>query len=122
MAHDAFISYSHAADQRIAAAVERALERFGKPWHKRRALDVFRDEGNLALSGHLWGSIQRALDTSRYFLFLASPEAVQSPWVSKEIEYWKTHRDRESFIVLLTQGDLVWDSARGDFDPERSTA
>ena len=58
MPYDAFISYSHSADQRLAAALERALQAFARPWNRRRALDIFRDEGNLNLSAHLWGSIQ----------------------------------------------------------------
>jgi hypothetical protein len=48
--HDAFISYSHAADGEFAPRLETALQRFAKPWFKLRALDVFRDAANLNLS------------------------------------------------------------------------
>ena len=122
MAYDAFISYSHTADQRLAEALERGLEGFARPWNKRRALDIFRDEGNLNLSDHLWGSIQRALSTSRFFLYLASPQSAQSPWVSREINFWKTQRNREHFIILWTHGVLVWDNEIRAFDPHQSTA
>lgn len=37
MAYDAFISYSHAADGRLAPAVQAALPRLAKPWYRRRA-------------------------------------------------------------------------------------
>src|SRR5205807_10037379 len=37
----AFISYSHAADGRLAPAVERGLERLARPWYRRRALRIF---------------------------------------------------------------------------------
>ncbi len=30
--YNAFISYSHAADGRMATALQAALERFAKPW------------------------------------------------------------------------------------------
>ena len=122
MGYDAFISYSHAADQRLAAALERALQALARPWNKRRALDIFRDEGNLNLSDHLWRSIQEALAGSRYFIYLASPQAAQSPWVAREITYWRTHRERDRFIVLWTEGSIAWDAALADFDPAMSTA
>ena len=35
--YDAFISYSHAADGRLAPALQRALHRFAKPWYQVRA-------------------------------------------------------------------------------------
>ena len=122
MAYDAFISYSHAADQRLAAALERALQGFARPWNKRRALDIFRDEGNLNLSDHLWGSIQQALDTSRFFIYVASPQAAASHWVSKEIKYWIGHRERRRLIVLWTDGTLGWDNVSNDYAPGLSTA
>ena len=120
MAHDAFLSYSHTGDQRLARALERALQAFAKPWYKLRALDIFRDEGNLNLSAHLWSSIQQALDTSQFFLYLASPLAAQSPWIAREIAYWKAHRHKQRLIILLTDGDLRWDGR--DFHEPTSTA
>jgi hypothetical protein len=36
MTFDGFISYSHAADGRLAPAVQRGLHRLAKPWHVRR--------------------------------------------------------------------------------------
>jgi hypothetical protein len=104
MTYDAFISYSHEADQRLAAALELALERLSRPWHKRRGLSIFRDAGNLNLSSHLWGSIQRALESSRFLLYFASPAAAGSPWVGRELEYWRANRSPENLIVVLTDG------------------
>ena len=43
-AYDAFVSYSHAKDKPIAAALQSAIQRLGKPWYRRRALRVFRDD------------------------------------------------------------------------------
>ena len=42
--YDGFISYSHAADGRLAPALQRGLQRLAKKWNSRRALHVFRDE------------------------------------------------------------------------------
>src|SRR4051794_23891843 len=70
-AYSAFISYSHAADTILAAALQLALHRFAKPWYKLRALHVFRDQSNLAVNPGLWSSITDALDTSSFFVLLA---------------------------------------------------
>jgi hypothetical protein len=57
MAFDAFISYSHAADGRLAPALQRAIQRLAQPWYRARALRVFRDESALSANPHLWSSI-----------------------------------------------------------------
>ena len=44
MTYDGFISYSHAADGRLAPAIQTGLHRLAKPWHRRRALWIFRDQ------------------------------------------------------------------------------
>jgi len=52
-AYDAFVSYSHAADDLLAPRLQTGLQRFAKPWWKRRALHIFRDESSLSASPHL---------------------------------------------------------------------
>jgi hypothetical protein len=41
--YDAFISCSHAADGRLAPAIQRALHRLARPWYKARAIWDNRD-------------------------------------------------------------------------------
>jgi hypothetical protein len=67
MDYDAFISYSHAADGALAPALQRGLQRLARPWHHRRALEVFRDQTGPAVSPALWSSIRAALDESEVF-------------------------------------------------------
>ena len=50
MKFNGFISYSHAADGRLAPAVQRGLHRLAKPWHRRRALWIFRDQTGLSVT------------------------------------------------------------------------
>ena len=119
---DAFVSYSHAVDDRLAPALQQGLQTLGKPWHRRRVLHVFRDQTSLTASPGLWPDIERALATSHYFILLASPEAAASSWVRKELQWWLEHRPRERLLIAITDGSLAWDGARGDFDPERSSA
>ena len=85
MAFDAFISYSHAADGELAPALQRGLQQLAKPWTRRQALRIFRDDTGLSVNPALWQSITNALDESEYFVLLASPGAAQSEWVNREI-------------------------------------
>ena len=121
MSHDAFISYSHAADGRIAPAVERGLQRLAKPWNRLRAVSVFRDQSDLALNPHLWTTISTALDGSRYFILLACPESAASIWVNREVAHWCDTKGTEHLLVVVTGGELAWDPDGGDFS-EGSTA
>lgn len=120
--YDAFISYSHAADGRLAPALQRCLQRLAEPWYRPRALRVFRDQISLSASPDLWMTIERALGDARYFVLLASPEAVRSRWVCQEVAFWQAHRERETFLIALTGGEIAWDDEAGDFDWERTTA
>ena len=51
--YDAFVSYSHAKDKPIAAALQSVVQTLGKPWYRRRALRVFRDDTSLAATPQL---------------------------------------------------------------------
>ncbi len=118
--YDAFITYSHTAHDLLAPRLQDGLQRFGKPWWKRRALRVFRDESSLSANPDLWSSITHALDRSAWFIALLSPEAAQSKWVNREIEYWLEHRGPDRVILVLTDGTFAW--ADGDIDPGSSAA
>jgi len=122
MRYDAFISYSHSADSELAPSLEEGLEKFAKPTFKRSALRIFRDANDLSASPNLWGTIEAGLAASDYFIFMASPRAAQSKWCQKEAEYWKTHKQVDHFLVVLTEGELVWDDGKQDFDWDKTTA
>jgi hypothetical protein len=112
LVYDGFVSYSHAADDLLAPRLQSGLQRFAKPWWKRRALRIFRDESSLSANPHLWSSITKALDSSGWLVLLLSPNAAESVWVNQEIEYWKEHRDPSRILPVLTDGRLEW--ADGD--------
>lgn len=120
--YHAFISYSHAADGKLAPYLQRALQKFAKPWYRRQALRIFRDQTSLSVNPGLWTSIVTALDSAQYFIYLASPEAAQSSWVQKEVAYWREHRPEQPILLVLTEGQLAWDNALGKFDASQSTA
>ena len=115
-AYDAFLSYSHGADGRLAPALQRGLQRLTRAWYQRQALRIFRDQTSLAASADLPATIERALRSSRCFVLLASPTAARSPWVGREVRFWQEHRERDTFFIALTDGVIRWDEAAGDFD------
>src|SRR5690242_3127172 len=114
--YDAFISYAH-ADVVFGQVLQRGLQHLAKPWNRRRAMEVFRDETSLAASPGLWPAIQAALDASRWFVLLASPEAARSEWVGKEITYWVTSKGTDHLLVVVTDGIWQWDKRSGDLSP-----
>jgi WD40 repeat protein len=113
--YDGFLSYSHAADGRLAPALQRGLQRLAKRWNQRRALRIFRDETGLATNPHLWSAIEAALDESEWFVLLASPEAARSEWVNKEIEHWLATKSVDHLLPVVTDGAWEWDPRVGDF-------
>ena len=120
--YDAFISYAHAADDAFAPVLQRGLQHLAKPWNRRRAMEVFRDESSLAVSPGLWRSITAALDASRWFILLASPEAAQSHWVGEEIKYWVSNKGADHLLVVVTDGTWTWDTDTGDLSPASTAA
>jgi hypothetical protein len=114
-AYDAFISYSHAADARLATALERGLERLARPWNRVRAMSVFRDETDLTLNPDLWAMISDRLDRSGHLVMLMCPESAESPWVNKEVAHWCDAHGVERLLMVWTDGALEWDDTAGDF-------
>src|SRR5437868_4955168 len=88
MSYKAFISYSHAADGKLAPALQTGLHRIAKPFYRLRALRVFRDETNLQVTPAFWPMIQKSLSESENFILMASSEAAKSKWVQAEIDEW----------------------------------
>jgi hypothetical protein len=59
--YDAFVSYSYAADGRLAPALQAGLQSLAKLWDRRRALRLFWDKASLLASPELWPAIERVL-------------------------------------------------------------
>lgn len=113
--YDAFISYSHAKDRPVAAALQSAIQTLGKPWWKLRVSRVFRDDTSLAAAPGLGPALEAALTASSYLILLASPESAASKWVEHEIEIWLSIKSGETLLIALTEGDLAWDDQSADF-------
>jgi MTH538 TIR-like domain (DUF1863) len=73
------------------------------------------DTADLAASPALWASIEEALQESRWFVLLASPEASRSVWVNREVQWWLDHRPADRLIIVGTGAGLAWDEHRSDW-------
>jgi tetratricopeptide (TPR) repeat protein len=113
--YDAFISYSHAKDKPIAGALQSVIQALGKPWYRRRALRIFRDDTSLSATPHLWPTIETALGQSRFLILLASSDSARSTWVGKEIAYWLEHKNIDTLLLAVTEGELAWPPGAADF-------
>src|SRR5262245_2903423 len=121
--YDGFISYRHnERQQAIARELQYLLHGFAKPWYQLRAVRLYRDESNLSARPDLWGAIENALNSSRYLILLASPEAARSHWVEKEVTHWLKTRDQDTLIIVLTEGIVAWDANKECFDAAKTTA
>lgn len=114
----AFISYSHSADGAFAPALQRGMQQLGRSWRQRRAMEVFRDETGLSVDPNLWDAITTALDSSQWFVLLASPQAAASHWVGQEIQHCVATKGSDRILIVLTEGTLSWDDRAGDFSTD----
>ncbi|MDT5013769.1 MAG: hypothetical protein QOH57_5386 [Mycobacterium sp.] len=119
--YDAFLSYAH-RDKRVTVAIHKGLHRIGRRAGRLRAARVFRDDTDLTASPDLWRSVTEAMDRARFMIVVLSPQAAESYWVNREVEYWLDHRGPDHLMLAVAQGHLVWDADQARFDPGRSDA
>jgi WD40 repeat protein len=120
--YQAFVSYSHDSDARLAESLQSSLSRFAKPWYRLRTMRIFRDKTGLSANPALWHSIEQALSESEYFLLLACPASAKSRWVQQEIQWWLQNRSIENLLIILTDGVIAWSGAVQDFNWATTTA
>jgi len=111
----AFVSYSH-RDQTSGKWLHRSLEtyRITKPLQGRttpvgqippRLVPVFLDRDELAAAPDLGVRIEAALKQSRYMIVVCSRASAASPWVEKEIEYFKSLGREDRIFALIVDGE-----------------
>lgn len=119
---DAFISYSRSASSTLAVALRNGIERFAKPWYRLRSSRVFLDDASMSANTGLWSTIERGLTEADWFILLCSPKSAASEYVTNEIAWWLQHKSAERILMVLDEGEILWDPKAGDFDWERATA
>src|SRR5664279_4724535 len=104
---DAFISYS-SGDAALAKKLQESLQTLSKPWYRRRALRVFRDQSSMSFNPALWDAIQAGLSASEWLIVLTSPDAAASPWVNQEVRWWLENRGTDRLLLAIARGDIGW--------------
>ena len=112
--YKAFISYSR-SDGTIARTVAKALEQLAKPVQKRRIFDVYLDREEVSAGGALPDKLVASLDDSEFLILIASSESATSTWVDWEVSHWIASRGTSQILIVLVDGDLVWDSDAAGF-------
>jgi tetratricopeptide (TPR) repeat protein len=113
--YKAFLSYSW-KDKDAAAALHRALETFRMPKSlvgretrygpaPERLHPIFRDREEQAAGADLKAAIEDALDRSDCLIVVCSPNAATSPWVNKEIAYFRKRCDRARVFSYVIAGE-----------------
>ena len=77
--YDAFLSYSWQSDREVAPVIQSVIQRFLRPWYKRRAKTVFRDLSCLPASSSLEDELFARLDRSTQPNFIGLPSRSRKP-------------------------------------------
>ncbi len=106
----AFISYKR-EDEKWAKLLQEKLESFGFPVSLRKKhpslpqkiRPVFRDQSELS-GGNLKNEIEKGLEGSKYLIVICSPRSANSPWVSKEVQYFIDNGRENNIIPFIIGG------------------
>ena len=111
--YKAFISYSH-ADMAFGRWLQKKIENYKIPKSLREKYpnlpkdlkrSIFRDEEELAIGANLPEKLTNALNQSEFLIVIASPNAVASEWVNKEIAYFKSYHGEERVLAIIKNGE-----------------
>lgn len=113
--YSAFISYNH-NDEKVAKWLLRKLESYTTPSKligvngqfgsvPRKIGKVFRDRDELASSGNLSDTVQKALENSSALIVICSPNAANSEWVNKEITTFRGLGRSNQIFSFIVAGE-----------------
>lgn len=111
----AMISYSH-SDERAAARLHRALERWSPPRRlvgretpfgavPARLGPIFRDREDLSSASDLSARVTDALQRSDALVVVCSPAAARSRWVNQEVLTFKRLHGEERIFCCIVAGE-----------------
>lgn len=98
---DAFLSSPPAAGDVLPSRLQVGLERFARPWWRRSALRILRDD---AAPDAEASSIPEALASSEWFIVFISADGAVSERVQEQVAWWAEHKDPRRLLPVLTPG------------------
>lgn len=112
--YKAFISYSW-ADARWGNWLQRAIETYRTPAAlvgkegnlgpvPARLHPLFKDREEEAAGASIGAAVETALAASEFLIVVCSPNSAKSKWVSRELAWFKTHRDPAKVLALIVDG------------------
>ncbi len=112
--YKAFISYSW-SDRAEAERLHHALETYRAPkgLGGRRLHPIFRDREEEAAAASIGEAIEAAMGNSEFLIVLCSPRAAVSPWVNREVAWFKTHRDSQKILAVIVDGEPMASAMAG---------
>lgn len=128
--YDAFISYSHRADQKddrdkkdkiFASLLEKALESYKPPKGSaifQKRLDIFRDEEDFTGADY-YKAVKKHLQESRKLILICSPAARASQYVNDEVRIFTETNGSDNIIPILLSG-IPNNEASSEQDAEKA--
>jgi hypothetical protein len=96
--YDAYISYNRRTDARLVKELATTLsDDYG--------LQLFLDEWRLAIGDSFTEAIDKALEESRFIIFIISPSGLKSPWLDLEIRSALTTKTSWVLPVLVNNAE-----------------
>ncbi len=112
--YKAFISYSW-ADATWGNWLQKAIETYRTPAAlvgkdgalgpvPARLHPLFKDREEEAAGASIGAAVEAALAASEFLIVVCSPNSAKSKWVSRELAWFKTHRDPAKVLALIVDG------------------
>ncbi len=111
---DAFIAAA-ASERHVANGITKGLRHIGRRPGRLRALRVYTPAADDSES-------TGALDRSRYVIAVLSPAAASSARVDGQLAHWLQRHQLDRLLLVLADGQLLWDPEHRRFDPSTSDA
>jgi WD40 repeat protein len=102
-------------DRRVANGILKGLRQIGRRPGQLRALRVYSPAADDSASAG-------ALDRSRYLIAVLSPAAASSARLDGELAHWVQRHQLDRLLLVLADGELLWDPEHRRFDPSTSDA
>jgi hypothetical protein len=117
------ILYSDIVDEKLVAELQISLSKSLEPFPSCRfqVTQVYCDDKRLGNDPTYANTIHAGVLDADYLLLCVSSKAARSRLMMTEVTSWIRERSADDLGIIVTEGELAWDSAATDFDWKRTT-